>query len=47
VFRVLRPGGGFAVSDVVVQGDVPAKIRKNIELWVGCLPSALISMGAN
>ena len=40
-FRVLRPGGRFAVSDVVVQGDVPAEIRKNIELWVGCVAGAL------
>src|SRR6202041_1126528 len=36
-FRVLRPGGRFAVSDVVVKGDVPAEIRKNMELWVGCV----------
>jgi arsenite methyltransferase len=40
-FRVLRPGGRFAVSDVVVRGDVPADIRKNIELWVGCVAGAL------
>ena len=40
-FRVLRPGGRFAVSDVVVKGDVPAEIRKNIELWVGCVAGAL------
>lgn len=40
-FRVLRPGGRFAVSDVVVRGDVPAQIRKNIELWVGCVAGAL------
>jgi arsenite methyltransferase len=40
-FRVLRPGGRFAVSDVVVHGDVPAEIRKNIELWVGCVAGAL------
>lgn len=40
-FRVLRPGGRFAVSDVVVGGDVPAEIRKNIELWVGCVAGAL------
>jgi SAM-dependent methyltransferase len=40
-FRVLRPGGRFAVSDVVVRGDVPAEIRKNIELWVGCVAGAL------
>jgi arsenite methyltransferase len=40
-FRVLRPGGRFAVSDVVVRGDVPAGIRKSIELWVGCVAGAL------
>src|ERR1700728_299647 len=40
-FRVLRPGGRVAVSDVVVRGDVPAAIRKNIELWVGCVAGAL------
>jgi arsenite methyltransferase len=40
-FRVLRPGGRFAVSDVVVRGEVPAEIRKNIELWVGCVAGAL------
>jgi arsenite methyltransferase len=40
-FRVLRPGGRFAVSDVVVRGDVPPSIRENIELWVGCVASAL------
>jgi arsenite methyltransferase len=40
-FRVLRPGGRFAVSDVVVHGDVPIEIRKNIELWVGCVAGAL------
>src|ERR1700675_4710409 len=40
-FRVLKPGGRFAVSDVVVRGEVPAEIRKNMELWVGCLAGAL------
>jgi arsenite methyltransferase len=40
-FRVLRPGGRFAVSDVVVRGEVPADIRKSIELWVGCVAGAL------
>jgi arsenite methyltransferase len=40
-FRVLRPGGRFAVSDVVVRGRVPAAIKKNMELWVGCLAGAL------
>src|SRR5207249_10979293 len=36
-FRVLRPGGRFAVSDVVVRGEVPAEIRRSIELWIGCV----------
>ncbi len=40
-FRVLKPGGRFAVSDVVVRGDVPAEIRKSVELWVGCVAGAL------
>jgi arsenite methyltransferase len=40
-FRVLRPGGRFAVSDVVVRGDVPSEVRKNMELWVGCVAGAL------
>jgi SAM-dependent methyltransferase len=40
-FRVLRPGGRFAVSDVVVRGDVPADIRRSMELWVGCIAGAL------
>ncbi len=40
-FRVLRPGGRFAVSDVVVRGEIPAAIRKNIELWIGCVAGAL------
>jgi arsenite methyltransferase len=40
-FRVLRPGGRLAVSDVVVTGDVPAEIRKNVELWIGCIAGAL------
>ena len=40
-FRVLRPGGRFAVSDIVVRGDVPADLRRNIELWVGCVAGAL------
>src|SRR5205814_1767897 len=40
-FRVLKPGGRFAVSDVVVRGHVPAEIRKNMELWVGCVAGAL------
>jgi arsenite methyltransferase len=40
-FRVLKPGGRFAVSDVVVLGDVPADIRRNVELWAGCVAGAL------
>lgn len=40
-FRVLRPGGRFAVSDVVVRGEVPADVRKNMELWVGCVAGAM------
>jgi len=40
-FRVLKPGGRFAVSDVVVRGTVPAEVRKNIELWAGCIAGAL------
>ena len=39
--RVLKPGGRFAVSDVVVRGDVPAEVRKSMELWVGCIAGAL------
>ena len=40
-FRVLRPAGRFAVSDVVVKDHVPAEIKKNLELWVGCVAGAL------
>src|SRR5712675_288833 len=40
-FRVLKPGGRFAVSDVVVRGQVPADVRRSIELWVGCVAGAL------
>src|SRR6202163_4504936 len=40
-FRVLKPGGRFAISDVVVRGEVPAQIRKSMELWVGCVAGAL------
>jgi SAM-dependent methyltransferase len=39
--RVLKPGGRFAVSDVVVRGDVPEAVRKNMELWTGCVAGAL------
>ncbi|HUX09077.1 MAG TPA: arsenite methyltransferase [Terriglobia bacterium] len=41
VFRVLKPGGRFAVSDIVVRGEVPADILHNMELWVGCVAGAL------
>jgi arsenite methyltransferase len=40
-FRVLKPGGRFAVSDVVVRGEVPPEIRRNVELWIGCVAGAL------
>jgi len=40
-FRVLRPGGRFAVSDVVVQGRLPEDVRTSMELWVGCVAGAL------
>ena len=40
-FRVLRPGGRFAVSDVVVRGEVPPAIRRSVELWIGCVAGAL------
>ena len=40
-FRVLRPGGRFAVSDVIVRGPVPEDIRRNVELWIGCVAGAL------
>ena len=40
-FRVLRPGGRFAVSDVVVRGEVPAEVRRSMELWIGCVAGAL------
>ncbi len=40
-FRVLKPGGRFAVSDIVVRGEVPASIRRSVELWIGCVAGAL------
>jgi arsenite methyltransferase len=40
-FRVLRPGGRFAVSDVVVRGEIPASVRQSMLLWVGCIAGAM------
>jgi SAM-dependent methyltransferase len=40
-FRVLKPGGRFAVSDVVTRGEVPSTIKKSVEMWVGCIAGAL------
>ena len=40
-FRVLKPGGRFAVSDVVTRGEIPATVRRSVELWVGCIAGAL------
>ncbi len=40
-FRVLKPGGRFAVSDVVTRGEIPEGIRQSVLLWVGCLAGAL------
>ena len=40
-FRVLKPGGRFAVSDVVTRGEIPPEIRRNVLLWVGCVAGAL------
>ena len=40
-FRVLKPGGRIAVSDVVMRGEMPASIRRSMELWVGCVAGAL------
>lgn len=40
-FRVLKPGGRFAVSDVVAQGELPADLRQDMEAWVGCIAGAL------
>ena len=40
-FRVLKPGGRFAVSDVVLRGEIPARVRDSVLLWVGCIAGAL------
>lgn len=40
-FRVLKPAGRFAVSDVVVRGPIPLEIRRSVELWIGCVAGAL------
>lgn len=40
-FRVLKPGGRFAVSDVVTRGEIPQDLKRNMELWVGCVAGAL------
>jgi len=40
-FRVLKPGGRFAVSDIVVRGSVPPDVRRSMEAWVGCMAGAL------
>jgi SAM-dependent methyltransferase len=40
-FRVLKPGGRFAVSDVVRRGTIPQEIARNVELWIGCVAGAL------
>ncbi len=40
-FRVLKPGGRFAVSDIVVRGEAPEAARRSVELWVGCVAGAL------
>jgi SAM-dependent methyltransferase len=40
-FRVLKPGGRFAVSDVVTRGEVPEQVRQNMLMWVGCIAGAL------
>jgi len=40
-YRVLKPGGRFAVSDIVVRGEIPADVRRSVELWAGCIAGAL------
>ena len=40
-YRVLKPGGRFAVSDVVVRGRLPSAVRRSMEAWVGCVAGAL------
>jgi ubiquinone/menaquinone biosynthesis C-methylase UbiE len=40
-FRVLKPGGRFAVSDVVTRGEIPPEVRQSMLLWVGCIAGAL------
>jgi len=40
-YRVLKPGGRFAVSDVVSRGEIPSEMRRSMELWVGCVAGAL------
>jgi SAM-dependent methyltransferase len=40
-FRVLKPGGRFAVSDVVTRGEIPAPVKRSVELWIGCVAGAL------
>jgi arsenite methyltransferase len=40
-FRVLKPGGKFAVSDIVTQDEIPSDIKRSVELWVGCVAGAL------
>jgi SAM-dependent methyltransferase len=40
-FRVLKPGGRFAISDIVTRGEIPANVRRSVELWMGCVAGAL------